>query len=228
MARACSEPPRILSASTRDLRSETLRAGPPCEGACLRRYNPPERLPADEDLRAHVRAGGEQAVRALAGQAGVTEASVRRWLDQPGCDEVGDRLLATLRRNVPEPAPRFAAGFTTLMAGTMLAAETAKLLLGQPVSSGKDAANNVTFQFLKPASAGNSAPLLARDPGCTACRASDRGDKQLGPPLPISRASGQTLSLGPARTTSRGPAEQPGARRSCASALGMGFQPPGA
>jgi hypothetical protein len=162
-------PPRILSASTRDLRAETLRAGPPGQGACLRCYNPPEALPGDDDLRAQVRAGGEQTVRALAEQAGVSETYVRRWLDQPGCDEVGDRLLATLRSDAPEPPARFAAGFTSVMAGTMLAAETVKLLLGQPVSSPMPGANNVTFQFLKPAAASNEARILARDPGCPAC-----------------------------------------------------------
>lgn len=162
-------PPRILSASTRDLRAETLRAGPPGQRACLRCYNPPEPFPGDDDLRAHVRAGGEQAVRALAEQAGVSETYVRRWRDQPGCDEVGDRLLATLRRDAPEPPARFAAGFTSVMAGTMLAAETVKLLLGQPVSPHMPSANNVTFQFLKPTAASNEARILARDPRCPAC-----------------------------------------------------------
>jgi len=162
-------PPRILSASTRDLRAETLRAGPPGQGACLRCYNPPEPLPADDDLRAQVRAGGAPAIHALAEQADVSEATVRRWLDQPGCDEVGDRLLATLRSDAPEPPPRFAAGFTSVMAGTMLAAETIKLLLGQPLSPHIPGANNVTFQFLKPAAATNTARILARDPACPAC-----------------------------------------------------------
>jgi|SRR5450755_306449 hypothetical protein len=90
-----------------------MRAEPPGKGACLRCYNSPEPFHADDDLRAQVRAGGAQAPRALAEQAGVSEAAVRRWLDQPGCDEVGDGLLATLRREVPESLPRFAAGFTS-------------------------------------------------------------------------------------------------------------------
>jgi molybdopterin/thiamine biosynthesis adenylyltransferase len=162
-------PPRILSASTRDLRAEVLRAGPPGQGACLRCYNPLEPLPADDDLRAQIRAGGMPAIRALAEQAGVSEAAVRRWLDQPRCDEVGDRLLATLRSYVPEPPPRFAAGFTSVIAGTMLAAETIKLLLGQPLSPHILGANNVTFQFLKPAATANAARILARDPACPAC-----------------------------------------------------------
>ena len=98
-------PSQILSASTSDLRAETLQAGPPGKGACLRCYNQPKPLPADDDLRSQVRAGGDQAVHALAEQASADEAQVRHWLDQPGCDEVSDRLLATLRRDVPEPPP---------------------------------------------------------------------------------------------------------------------------
>ncbi len=55
----------------------------------LRCYNPHEPLPTIDDLRAHVRAGGERAITVLAEQVGVTEVSVRRWLYQPSCDEVG-------------------------------------------------------------------------------------------------------------------------------------------
>ncbi len=171
-------PPRILSASTRDLRAEALRAGPPGKGACLRCYNPPEPLPADDDLRAQIRAGGAQALRALAQRVGVSEAAVRRWLDQPGCDEVGDRLLAALRSDAPEPPPRFAAGFTSVMAGTMLATETIKLLLGQPLSPHIPAASNATFQFLKPAAASNAARMLAPDPRCPACRPMSEAARQ--------------------------------------------------
>ncbi len=51
----------------------------------------------------------------------------------------------------------------------MLAAETIKLLLGQPRSPHLPEANNVTFQFLKPAAMANAARILARDPACPAC-----------------------------------------------------------
>jgi hypothetical protein len=74
-----------------------------------------------------------------------------------------------LRRDAPEPPARFAAGFTSVMAGAMLAAETVKLILGQPVSPDMPGGNNVTFQFLKPAAASNEARILARDPHCPAC-----------------------------------------------------------
>jgi hypothetical protein len=51
----------------------------------------------------------------------------------------------------------------------MLATETVKLLLGQPLSPHIPGANNVTFQFLKPAAITNAARILARDPACRAC-----------------------------------------------------------
>ncbi len=162
-------PPLILSGSTRDLRAEVLRVGPPGVGACLRCYNPPESFIADDQLRVRTRAGGQAAVRALAAEAGVTEADVQRWLDRGDCDQVGMRLLATLHRQEPEPPARFAVGFTSVMAGALLAAETIKTLLGHPMAATLPDANNVTFQFLRPAAAVNAVALLGRDPRCPAC-----------------------------------------------------------
>lgn len=64
------------------------------------------------------------------------------------------------------------------MAGAMLAAETIKHLLGQPVSPHIPAASNVTFQFLKPAAASNAARMLAPDPRCPACRPTSAAARQ--------------------------------------------------
>jgi hypothetical protein len=162
-------PPRILSASTQDLRAEVLRAGPPDVGACLRCYNPLEPFVGDDTLRAHALDGGPDAVRALALDAGVEVADVQRWLARGGCDEVGARLLATLHRNEPEPPARFAVGFTSAMAGVLLATETVKTLLGRPMVSESPEVNNATFQFLKPTAPVNAAGRLAPDPRCPAC-----------------------------------------------------------
>jgi hypothetical protein len=162
-------PPRILSGSTRDLRAEVLRAGPPGSGACLRCYNPPETFVGDDTLRAHARAGGQDTVRALAAQADVPEADVQRWLDRGGCDEVGTRLLTTLRRDDPEPPARFAVGFTSAMAGVLLTAETIKTLLSHPMNPESSEINDVTIQLLKPTATVNSAAPLAPDPTCPAC-----------------------------------------------------------
>jgi hypothetical protein len=137
-------PPLILSASTLDLRAEVLRAGPPGLGACLRCYNPPEVFLGDDELRAQARRGGPSVVRALAAHAGVADADVQRWLDRGECGEAGARLLDTLRRQKPEPAPRFAVGFTSAMAGIMLASETVKTLLSEPLTTESSEANNAT------------------------------------------------------------------------------------
>jgi hypothetical protein len=162
-------PPRILSASTRDLRAEVLRAGPPGAGACLRCYNPPEPFVGDDALRAQARADGPGAVRNLAVEASVAEADVQRWLDRGDCDEVGTRLLTTLRRNEPEPPARFAVGFTSVMAGVLLATETIKTLLDHPMTPGSSDPNNATIQFLNPTAPVNNATRLAPDPRCPAC-----------------------------------------------------------
>lgn len=162
-------PPTILSASTRDLRAEVLRAGPPGTGACLRCHNPPKSFTGDDTLRAQAQAAGLDALRALAIEAGVDEADVQRWLDRGNCDEVGTRLLTTLQQAEPEPPARFAVGFTSAMAGTLLAAETIKTVLNQPMTPTSPELNNATFQFLNPTAPVNEARPLARDPRCPAC-----------------------------------------------------------
>ena len=43
-------PARLLAASTRDLRAEVLRCGPPAEGRCLSCFNPPE-VDVPDDVR---------------------------------------------------------------------------------------------------------------------------------------------------------------------------------
>lgn len=163
-------PAVILSASTSDLRAEALRVGPPGVGACLRCYNVPEAFVGDDDLRALARAGGAATVAALAAGHGVSPEEVQRWLDQGECGEVGTRLLSSLREQAATgDTPRFAVGFTSVMAGTILAAETIKVLLGEPLRATFPEHNNVTFQFLKPMAPANSTGVLARDDKCPAC-----------------------------------------------------------
>lgn len=160
--------PLALSGSTRNLRAEVLRVGPPGVGACLRCFNPPEPFLADDDLRRRLLGGGESAIQALAAQAEVSEADVRRALERPACNEVGDRILNTLRRQTDGQPSVFAVGFTSVMAGTLLAAETIKLVLPHPMSAMLNT-NNVTFQFLQPTASCNAAAPLGREPRCPAC-----------------------------------------------------------
>lgn len=162
-------PPRIISASTRDLRAEVLRVGPPGIGACLRCYNTPEPITADETLRQHALSNGAAAIEALASELDVNREAVVQWLNRGDCSEVGDRLLAALRRDQPDAAPRFAVGFTSAFAGTLLAAETVKLHMKMPMAQNDSSFNNATFQFLKPRSPVNEPRALGADPSCPAC-----------------------------------------------------------
>ncbi len=167
-------PPSSLSGSTRDLRAEVLRIGPPGVGTCLRCYNRPESFTGDDDLRARTRSGGPGAIAALAATAEVPVAEVARWIEQGNCDEVGTRLLRTLRAAEQDgETPRFAVGFTSVMAGVLLAAETIKTLIGTPLATNSPQFNNITFQFFAPASDTNGAEYRARDLSCPACAPSN-------------------------------------------------------
>ena len=109
--------------------SPSARKASAAVGACLRCYNPPEAFVDDDELRAATCDAGPQAVEALAAETGVTPADIQCWLERGGYDEVGTRLLDTLRSCASEPPARFAVDFTSVVAETMLAAETVKTLL---------------------------------------------------------------------------------------------------
>lgn len=160
-------PARILSGSTLDLRAEILRCGPPGIGACLRCFNPPERITPDEEIRAHVDALSEEELTGLASKVGISAADGKAWAQKGTCGTAGERLLPYLRQNQEEPI-RFAVGFVSVMAGTLLAAETIKdvLGIGEPLS---DERQRAAFQFWEPASSVNSARPYLRDSACPMC-----------------------------------------------------------
>jgi molybdopterin/thiamine biosynthesis adenylyltransferase len=159
-------PPRILSGSTLDLRAEVLRCGPPGVGACLRCYNPPEKIPADEDLRSQLRSASDEKLVELANAAGISIEDANEWARTGQCGLAGERLLPYLR---PSPAsPMFAVGFVSAMAGTMLSAEFIKdHLEGNGPLSGSTP--RVTFQFHSPLANANRASGYSRDPACPMC-----------------------------------------------------------
>jgi hypothetical protein len=81
---------------------------------------------------------------------------------------------ATLRAGeADEEPPRFGVGFTSVMAGVLLAAETVKTLVETPPTTDSLRTNNVTFQFFAPASDTNGAEYRARDLACPACAPSN-------------------------------------------------------
>jgi hypothetical protein len=163
-------PARTLSGSTRDLRAETMVGGRPGVGACLRCHNPLETEVSDAQLRARVEKEGAGVLEELALGLGISVEELQGRLEAPGCDAISDRLLTQLRAKYGDdtvPA-RFAVGFTSAMAGILLAAETLRLVMG-----GHDGASiegkRVTFQFRRPDSPVNGSRTYPRDAGCPKC-----------------------------------------------------------
>lgn len=166
--------PYVLSASTRDLRAEVLRVGPPGEGACLRCRNAPEPDVGDDDLRRRAldSVSGVEALDHIANLNGLTVDETRAILSRGTCDEVSERALARLRELFGAETTEFSVGFTSVFAGVMLAAETVKLLSLVPL--GIDPGHNcATFQFLRPASNANASRPLAREAECPMCAPDD-------------------------------------------------------
>ena len=171
-------PPRIIGASTSDLRAEVLRCGPPGEGACLRCFNPPETLPSDEEVRARLREASDDELAALAAEAAVSLEDAKRWRAEGRCGQAGERLLRHVRQTDEGPR-RFAVGFVSVMAGTLLAAETFKDVLGAntPLS---DRLPRAALQFWHPTARMNGASRYGRDPTCPMCQPGKPGTKVWG------------------------------------------------
>lgn len=160
--------PVTLMGSTHNMRGEILRSLRPGAMACLRCYNPPAIRLSDESLRGKMADLSESALRKLADQAEVRPNEAEEYVRTGKCGEAGEALLAVMRVSVEERAARFAIGFVSVAAGTLLAAETIKL--GIPDAPGMSSdRNRVALQFQRPDSNG-AASALAREGACPACR----------------------------------------------------------
>lgn len=157
-------PPRILSASTRDLRAELTRCGPPGIGACLSCFNPVEHGEADEDLRERVRRMTSDERRRKGDEIGMSEADVSEFVATGKCGESSDRLMASLRAGPPLPA--FAVSFMAVLSGTLLAAELLKDMLDSHVPL-DDRSTNFKAQLWRPSDV--QPREYARDPNCPHC-----------------------------------------------------------
>lgn len=158
---------RIIGGSTRDLRSELYASGQPGVGACLRCFNPPEAPIPDEVVRSTA-IDDDYAIAELARTHGISVESVRQRLSAGACDVVTERLMQQLRERAEsqDAQPQFSVGFVSVMAGTMLAAETVKSLSGlRPIA----ASERSTVQFWKPASAVDGRGLVLREERCPRC-----------------------------------------------------------
>lgn len=167
-------PPRILGGSTRDLRAEVLRVGPPGIGACLRCYNVPEPVMPDAEARRRALDPTDhgRTVALLAAEANLTVEHMTALISRPVCDEIGERTVRRLRDIFDTDVPQFSVGFTSLTAGVLLAAETIGTLLADQhatTPSGELRPNDVTIQFWQPAALTNGHTRLSRDAECPAC-----------------------------------------------------------
>lgn len=160
-------PARILSGSTKDLRAEILRCGPPGVGACLRCFNPPERIASDEEIRSTIDALPMEELEHMADEVGISASDAKVWAREGKCGMAGERLLPYLRRDQGETR-QFAVGFVSVMAGTMLAAETIKDVVGACVPL-TDVIQRASFQFWEPTASSNQASPYLRDPSCPMC-----------------------------------------------------------
>ena len=160
-------PARIVGGSTRDLRAELYVSGQPGFGACLRCFNPPEAAIPDEVLRSAA-IDDDDAIAELAHTQGISADAVQQRLRSGACDVVSDRLMQQLRERaeIENAQPQFSVGFASVMAGTMLAAETIKSLSGPRP---KAASERSTIQFWKPASAVDGRRLALREEQCPRC-----------------------------------------------------------
>jgi hypothetical protein len=162
-------PGRLIAASTKALRAELLRCGPPGTGPCLCCYNPLEVDVPDSVRRAQLRAMTEPGLVALAAEVGHSVEDLRRWANDGECGQAGDAALAHLReQDVASPA-MFSVGFVSLLAGTMLAAQLVKEH-GDHAIPLDDHTQSAKLQFINPAASRNGiATAVRRDPRCTAC-----------------------------------------------------------
>lgn len=161
-------PARLLAASTKNLRAEILRCGPPGEGPCLRCFNPPEIDLPDDIRREQLRDMDPKDLDTFAASISQPGELVRRWANEGGCGEVGDAAIQQLR-NLDQPPTMFSVGFVSVLAGTVLAAEVIKEHVGRdgPLD---DRMQSAKFQFERPAVSTNGRPQpTLRDPACPAC-----------------------------------------------------------
>jgi molybdopterin/thiamine biosynthesis adenylyltransferase len=171
-------PPRILGASTFDLRAEILRCGPPGEGACLRCFNPPEMLPPDETIRARLREASDEELATLAAEVDISTEEAKAWSWEGRCGQAGERLLNHIRQTDEGPR-QFTVGFVSVMAGTLLAAETVKDICGADVPL-SDKLSRAVVQFWHPTARTNKPGFFGRDPGCSACKPGEPSTKVWG------------------------------------------------
>ncbi len=182
-------PARVVSASTRDLRAEVTRCGPPGVGACLCCFNPVDVGPTDAELQELVRRLTPEQRAAKAAELGMPIEDLNAFAETGQCGGSSDRLMADLRSG--PPLPPFAVSFVAALTGVLAAAELVKDTLAAqgPLN---DADNNVKVQLWNPAD--NVARSYERDTACECCR----------PSIALDIWSRRFTELGPSRSGTDG------------------------
>ncbi len=160
-------PGRLLQASTHGVRAEVLRCDPTSEGACIRCFGDPESDLPDVEARKRFLAMPRDDQESLAGKMNLSIDDATTWAIEGECGNAVDELLQHLRTSATGP-PSFAVGFVSVMAGTMLAAQTIRELadLAEPFDGSRCRA---AVTLVDPAAVTNRVSAFHRDPACPLC-----------------------------------------------------------
>jgi hypothetical protein len=159
-------PPRLLRASTHNLRAEILRCDSRAGAPCVSCFNPPEADISDMELRREYLAADPAERQRLASAVNLSVDDADRWATEGTCSFATDRLLDQLRESHEGPHA-FAVGFVSVMAGVMLAAQTIRELIGDRSLQGTMC--RAVMQFLDPSAASNAPRRQRRDATCPMC-----------------------------------------------------------
>lgn len=159
-------PARLISASTQNMRAELLRCDPTAQTACIHCHNPVPEGPSDNKLKRQFLSMPPEEQSRLADELSFSMDEAHSWARDGACGLVGDRIAAHLRPS-EAGAAAFAVGFVSVMAGTMLAAQTIFEAVGQGPLRGL--ACRAVMQFLDPTAESNRVALYARHPHCGMC-----------------------------------------------------------
>lgn len=159
-------PPRLLSASTNNLRAEMMRCDPAAGASCISCFNPLESAAPDVDLRRQFLGANRETRQRLAAEVGLSMEAAEHWAVDGTCSYATDRLLARLRDS-HQGAAAFAVGFVSVMAGTILAAQTLREFDGGGALH--DTLARAVMQFLDPLAKTNAPRRQLRDADCPLC-----------------------------------------------------------
>lgn len=161
-------PAMALGASTYNLRSSLMRAGPPGAGACLMCHNPLEPEISDPELRGRYLAAGHETRARLAEALGVSRSELDSWARTARCGELDNRALPLLAGELDTQPHQFSVGYLSVLAGVLLAAEAVKER-GSSTGGLDDDVNHVSIQTLSPWLPRNNATRYLRQEDCIFC-----------------------------------------------------------